>query len=72
MLETVKVYASDQAAGTFNIHAFNTSQLNEPLEGPGIAPFRSSAAAVYGYVAPTAGGRGTRLYGLFSVAWRST
>ncbi len=69
MVETLKVIAGNIIAGTgFTIYGFNTNQINEPLEQLGVAPF-SSPVAVRGYVAPSKGGMGTRLYGLFTIAW---
>lgn len=56
MLETLKVFAAAISPGVgFTIYGFNTSQLNEPVE-PGT---RSRGL----------GGRGTRLYGTWTVAW---
>lgn len=70
MLETIKVFAANIVAGTgFTIYGFNSSQLNEPLEFPGISRFRSAVATVYGYAAPSKGGIGTRLYGTWTIAW---
>ena len=71
LLETIKVMAGNVVAGTgFTIYAANTSQLNEPLETPGISKFRSAAATVYGDSNPSAGGTGTRIYGSWTVAWQ--
>lgn len=70
MVETLKVIAGNIAAGIgFTIYGFNTNQINEPMEPLGVAPFRTAAAPVYGYIAPSKGGMGTRLYGLFTVCW---
>ncbi len=70
MVETLKVIAGNIVAGTgFTIYGFNTNQINEPMEPLRVAPFRTAAAPVYGYVVPSKGGMGTRLYGLFTVAW---
>lgn len=70
LVETIKVLAGDIVAGVgFTIHALNTSQLNEPLESPGVSNFRPAATTAYGYAAPSAGGRGTRIYGLWNVGW---
>lgn len=74
MVETITVVAGAIVAGTgFTIYGFNTSQLNEPVDrltgvrvgsqGPGPV----SAAAQQG--APSVGGQGTRIYGLWTVAW---
>lgn len=70
LVETIIVRAGNIVAGTgFTIYALNYSQVNEPLETAGPARFRTAAASVYGYVAPSVGGRGTRIYGLWTVAW---
>jgi hypothetical protein len=70
LLETLRVMAGNIVAGVgFTVFGVNTSQLNEPLETPGVSSFRSSATAVYGYSPPSVGGKGTRLYGLWNVAW---
>jgi len=70
MLETIKVFAANIVAGTgFTIYGFNTSQLNEKLQEPNIVKFRSAAASVYGYVKPSIGGIGTRIYGQWTIAW---
>lgn len=72
MVETIRAFAdaSTIVAGTgFTIRAFNMSELSEPLETAGPSTFRSAATSVYGFVSPSVGGAGTRLYGLWSVAW---
>lgn len=57
MLETIKIFAGNIAAGVgFTIYGFNTSQLNEGLY-MGIDN-----------VVPGAG-LGTRIYGQFTIAW---
>jgi hypothetical protein len=71
MLETIKVFAGNISAGVgFTIYAFNTSQLNEPLVPRGAG---RAATTVVGAQAsdatPRIGGKGTRLYGKFKVAW---
>lgn len=69
MLETIKVFAANIVAATgFTIYGFNTSQLNEPLEE--VSPGRFAAAATArGYVKPSEGGMGTRIYGTWTIAW---
>jgi hypothetical protein len=70
LVETIKIVAGNIVAGTgFTIYALNTSQLNEPLEIPGVSTFRSAATTVYGAPAPSSGGQGTRLYGKWGVGW---
>lgn len=59
MVETLKVTAGNIVAGTgFTIYGLNTSQLTEhtPEDPPGWMPR-------YG------GGKGTRIYGQWTVAW---
>lgn len=70
LVETITVRAGNIVAGTgFTIYAMNNSQLNEPLETPGPGRFQPTAAIARGYVSPSVGGRGTRIYGLWTVAW---
>lgn len=70
VVETIKVMAGNIAAGTgFTVYAVNTSTLNEPLETPGVSRFRSAAGTVYGDTDPSVGGRGTRIYGTWSIGW---
>lgn len=71
LIETLRIEAGNIVAGTgFTIYGLNSSQINEPLERGGIAHFRVNLAPVHGYNAPMIGGRGTRLYGAWSVQWR--
>lgn len=70
MLETLKVFAGNIVSGTgFTIYGFNTSQINEPLEKPGVSKFDSVATTVYGDMSSSVGGAGTRIYGQWTVAW---
>ena len=70
IVETIKVFAGNVVAGTgFTIYAVNTSQINEPLSKGGVAGFRPAATSVYGYAGETSGGRGTRIYGTWTVGW---
>lgn len=77
MVETIKVYAHNVIAGTgFTIRAFNTSQLNEPIEpNPGANTLHQvSATTINNKNAQPAykaygGGIGTRIYGVWNVAW---
>jgi hypothetical protein len=73
MMETLKVFAGNIVAGTgFTIYALNTSQLNEPLEAPGWNRLRLNATVVNQPTfspAPSIGGRGTLIYGQWTVAW---
>lgn len=55
LMETIRVIAGNIVVGTgFTIYALNTSQLNEPVKYP---PKRGG------------GGRGTRIWGQWTVAW---
>jgi hypothetical protein len=59
IVETLRVFAGNVIAGTgFTIYGVNTSQLNE-----GLTSFRAEAPRV------TFGGKGTRLYGKWNIAW---
>lgn len=74
MVETLKVFASDIVAGVgFTIHGFNTSQLSESLEpgGGGGKDGVETAGSGHGtgYAAPERGGRGTLIYGAWTIAW---
>jgi hypothetical protein len=79
MVETLKVMAGSVVAGTgFTIYAFNTSEISEPVVPASDAESRfveSTATAIAPKLAPIGanaqggGGRGTMLYGLFTVAW---
>ena len=70
LVETIKVVAGNIVPGTgFTIYAVNTSQLNEPLDHPGVSTFRSTTTSTYGDVYPSEGGRGMLIYGQWSVAW---
>ena len=80
MLETLKIFAADIVAGAgFTIYGFNTSQLNEPIEPPRRAStvVLPTAAMPVGHgnnpassvQNPIGGGRGTRVYGQWTVAW---
>jgi hypothetical protein len=71
MLETIEVYAGDIVAGTgFTIYGVNKSQLNEELlpGGEGRAA-TTVVGAQSGDGMPRIGGKGTRIYGQWSVAW---
>lgn len=70
LIETIRVIAGNVVAGTgFTIYGFNTSQLNEPLTLQGVSRFRSAATTIHGTSLPSVGGIGTRIYGLWTVAW---
>ena len=78
VVETIQVRAAEISAGNgFTIHAWNTSQLNEPVLPPvhETSVFTSSVTAIgVKTAAPGAGsagggGQGTRLYGVWNVSW---
>jgi hypothetical protein len=81
MVETIKAFAdrSSIVVGTsFVIKAFNTSQLNEPLErlrgrGPTSISANPTLAGqlqtAQGLQTPTRGGKGTRIYGKWMIGW---
>jgi len=68
-VETIQVRAGAITPGVgFVIYAWNTNQINEPLETRG--PRNTvSIAPKAAQVAPSVGGRGTFLYGQFNVDW---
>jgi hypothetical protein len=72
MLESIKVFAHTIVAGTgFTITGINTSEINEPLEE--IKGTQNTTTGVLqaaqGDQRPRAGGRGTRIYGKWTVGW---
>lgn len=74
MVETLKVFAANIVAGIgFTIYGFNTSEINEPLSDYDVADLVAAAAAQPGSVRSqtvgSVGGRGTRIYGSWTVAW---
>lgn len=76
MLETIKIVAGDISAGVgFTIYGFNTSQLNEPLVVPGGTRDHKANGTVgqnfkgAGDQMPSVGGKGTMIYGQWTVAW---
>lgn len=67
MLETLKVFAANIVAGTgFTIYGFNTSEINEP---DGAYATRVTDNRKTGLGSPPNPGRGTRIYGQWTVAW---
>ena len=70
MLETIKVFAHTIVASTgFTISGFNTSEIHEPLEPiEGRTPIVNLARA-QSFQRQFAGGIGTRIYGLWTIAW---
>lgn len=80
LVETIKVFASDVVAGVgFTLHALNTSERHEPdipLESLLGRFSGTGAASGLGQAArnnpPNRGGKGTRIYGRWSVGWMYT
>jgi len=83
MVESLKVFAANIVAGVgFTIYGFNTSEINEPVERIPEQTYIQTGSAT-AIAIKTAfpglrehltgggnrGGKGTRLYGLFTVAW---
>jgi hypothetical protein len=67
MVETIKAVADASTIVTssgFTIRAFNTSQLNEP-----VIMMKPDADGTRGESPAMLGGVGTRLYGVWTVAW---
>lgn len=68
-VETIAVRAGNIVPGVgFTIYAWNTNQINEPLErrGPQTSAITQPRPVE---LEPTIGGRGTRLYGAWIVDW---
>lgn len=77
VIEHIKVVARDIVAGTgFTIHAVNAGMLNEPGEDARAKDNLSQIAARPGGRGPQdsltadSGGKGTRIYGQWTVAWQ--
>lgn len=65
-VESFRVVAADIVAGTgFTIYGYNTSQINEPVD----AGSNAGAGQQNVQTMRERGGRGTRIYGLWNVAW---
>jgi hypothetical protein len=76
LVETLKVIAHSIVAGTgFTISGFNTNQIQEPLEAPGVgrtmttSPTAGQNTGQQPAWPGSVGGMGTRLYGQFTVSW---
>ena len=77
VVESLKVMAGNIVAGTgFTIYGVNTSQINEPVTYPvGENSVYNANATTIGVKTahPAAisygGGQGTRLYGIWNIAW---
>ena len=72
IVETIQVRAGRISGGAFTIYGWNTNQINEPLE-----PLKGASNVTLAGTLNTpnysqqqfAGGRGTRIYGVWNVAW---
>lgn len=70
-VETISVTCGNIVPNTsFDIYAQNTSQLNEPLIQEGNNKNRNALTMTLGASSPSVGGRGTRIYGTWTVHWR--
>jgi hypothetical protein len=77
LVETIKVVAGNISAGVgFTIYGINTSELGEPVTAGGpAANWGFATATTVQWVArqpgkvADAGGKATRIYGTWSVAW---
>lgn len=69
-IETIKVMAGPCVAGVgFTVYAVNTSEYNEPLTAPRGDAFKALAAQTIGGQRESVGGKGTRIYGTWTVGW---
>lgn len=73
-VETLQIYAGNMVPGVgFTIFAKNTNQVNEPLQpikGAKNATLAGGLVAPSAMQMPTAGGKGTFVYGQFNVRWQ--
>jgi hypothetical protein len=76
MLETIRVHASSIVAGSgFTINAFNAGTINEPdvadvsRDGVGQQTGRPGGPGKNDGLAGARGGKGTRIYGQWTIAW---
>lgn len=70
MVETIRIVAKFKTNGEFTVYGFNMSQLNEPLEP--VSKFQKSASTqpiAFDPQVPRRGGKGTLIWGQWSVAW---
>jgi len=75
LVETINVIAGNIIAGTgFTIYGFNTSEINEPVAPLGAELNPEGWLATNRLIGATGiargGGRGTRIYGQWTVAWQ--
>lgn len=70
-VETISVAVGALSTGAgFTIYAQNTSQLNEPLREQGNNQNRNALTITLGAQSPSVGGKGTRIYGKWTIGWR--
>lgn len=76
MLETLRVHASDIVAGTgFTVNAFNAGTINEPdvaavsRDGVSQIAARPGGRGRQDGLTAAVGGKGTRIYGQWTIAW---
>ena len=77
MLETLKVHAADIVAGTgFTVNAFNDGTINEPdvaavsRDGVSQIAARPGGRGKQDGLTAAVGGKGTRIYGQWAIAWQ--
>ena len=74
MVETLKVFAGNISAGIgFTVYGFNTNQINEPSAEPRLSRFsgigQDAGGGLQDIETKNIGGKGTRIYGQWTVAW---
>jgi hypothetical protein len=73
LVESIKVMARPDTIVTdssFRIDGVNTSEVNEPLDkGPAVNPLRQVLTSGATDPVPYRGGKATRIYGQWTVAW---
>lgn len=66
-VETVKVWGKFLSAGNIRIYGMNSNQVNEPVSPPRSSPYTVAGIEKAGL--EQGGGKGTRIYGQWTVAW---
>jgi hypothetical protein len=69
VVETIRAVGYYLSDGNIRIRAFNTSQLNEPLEAFRGGTLSGGLISPPQPQLPMRGGTGTRLYGVWTVGW---
>ena len=74
VFETIRVVAGNIVAGTgFTIYGLNTNQINEPVTPERLGRFSGTGsdlgAGRQDRQAQDKGGKGTRIYGTWTIAW---